>query len=120
VFSLFAYFALLNSDDVVKQVIVADRAYIDSHPAPKGMKYVETFMDGRAKKNYAGPGYKFSHDKFAFIPPKPFESFILDEETARWKAPVEYPKDGKGHVWDEGAKAWKEIVRSAPSKEEKK
>lgn len=115
-FSLFAYFALLDSNNNVRQVIVADEKFISSHPPAKGMRYVETFMDGGEKKNYAAPGFTYSEEKEAFIPQKPHDSFVLDEQTARWKAPVEYPKDGKGYVWNEKTKSWTPIVRTTQVK----
>ena len=59
--------------------------------------------------NYAGIGYTFDPDKGtdgAFIPPKPFESWLLDEDTCLWVAPVPYPTDGESYVWDEDAGDW--------------
>ena len=59
--------------------------------------------------NYAGIGYTFDPDKGtdgAFIPPKPFESWILNEATCLWDAPVPYPTDGAIYTWDEDAEAW--------------
>ena len=59
--------------------------------------------------NYAGIGYTFDPDRGtdgAFIPPKPFESWLLDEATCLWNAPVPYPEDGQLYVWDESAGEW--------------
>jgi hypothetical protein len=58
------------------------------------------------RKNYAGLGYTYDQDRDAFIPPKPFDSWILDEETAHWKAPVPAPEDGV-YSWDEETLSWK-------------
>ena len=61
------------------------------------------------RKNYAGIGFTFDPDKGtdgAFIPPKPFESWVLDEDTCLWEAPVPYPEDGGVYTWDEDAGDW--------------
>ena len=60
--------------------------------------------------NYAGIGYTYDEERDAFIPPKPFESWILDEDTCLWEAPIPYPADGGEYVWDEGAGDWVEVV----------
>ena len=62
------------------------------------------------RKNYAGIGYTYDEDRDAFIPPKPFDSWILDEETCLWEAPIPYPADGGEYVWDEEAGDWVEVV----------
>jgi len=61
------------------------------------------------RKNFAGIGYKYDAAKDAFIPPKPFESWILDEETCLWGSPVSYPTDGDFYVWDEETLAWSKV-----------
>ena len=58
------------------------------------------------RKNYAGVGYTFDEERDAFIPPKPFESWLLDEDTCLWEAPVEYPTDGGMYAWDEASLSW--------------
>jgi hypothetical protein len=63
--------------------------------------------------NYAGIGFTFDPDKGAdgaFIPPKPFESWVLDEDTCLWEAPVAYPTDGAQYVWDEETGNWSEVT----------
>jgi len=62
------------------------------------------------RKNYAGVGYTYNQTKDAFIPPKPFDSWILNETTCLWEAPVDYPSDGKDYQWDESSTSWKEIT----------
>lgn len=62
------------------------------------------------RKNYAGKGYTYDAQRDAFIPPKPFASWILDENTCLWKPPVPYPRDGKKYNWDETTLQWKEIL----------
>jgi hypothetical protein len=56
--------------------------------------------------NYAGIGYTYDEDRDAFIPPKPFESWVLDEDTCLWEAPVAYPEDGESYEWDEELQEW--------------
>jgi len=56
--------------------------------------------------NYAGIGFTYDADRDAFIPPKPFESWVLDEDTCLWVAPVPYPGDGESYTWDEDAGDW--------------
>ena len=58
------------------------------------------------RKNYAGIGYLFDEARDAFIPPKPYESWLLNEDTCLWDAPVPYPTDGGMYVWDEAAGDW--------------
>ena len=56
--------------------------------------------------NYAGIGFTYDEGRDAFIPPKPFESWVLDEGTCLWTAPLPYPEDGGVYVWDEDAEDW--------------
>ena len=58
------------------------------------------------RKNYAGIGYTYDEERDAFIPPKPFESWLLDEETCWWIAPISMPEDGGDYTWDENAGDW--------------
>lgn len=58
------------------------------------------------RKNYAGVGFSYDEARDAFIPPKPFESWVLDEDTCLWVAPVPYPENGESYVWDEDAVDW--------------
>ena len=69
----------------------------------------QTFTDG-TRKNYAGIGYTYDEDKDAFIPKKPYASWILNEETCRWEAPSAMPDDGKKYEWNESTTSWDEIV----------
>ena len=58
------------------------------------------------RKNHAGIGYTYDEDRDAFIPPKPFNSWTLNEDTCRWEAPVAYPNDGQIYKWNEETKSW--------------
>ena len=64
----------------------------------------------RQRKNYAGIGYTYDKDRDAFIPPKPFDSWVLNEKTCLWQAPVAMPDDGKDYRWDEDTTSWVEVV----------
>ena len=61
------------------------------------------------RKNYAGIGYTYDEDRDAFIAPKPYASWILNEETCQWEAPVAYPDDGERYVWNESTTSWDQI-----------
>ena len=62
------------------------------------------------RKNYAGIGYTYDATRDAFIPPQPYPSWILDESSCLWNAPVPYPTDGKRYSWDEATQSWVEIT----------
>ena len=63
------------------------------------------------RKNYAGIGYTYDETLDAFIPPKPYASWLLNEETCNWNAPVEMPvEEGKFFIWDEDTTSWVEFV----------
>ena len=64
------------------------------------------------RKNYAGIGYTYDESKDAFIPPKPFNSWILNEDTCLWESPVSYPNDGKLYTWNEENTTWVEVIIS--------
>ena len=63
----------------------------------------QTSYNGNIRKNYAGIGYTYDEDRDAFIPKKPYASWILNEETCHWEAPVAYPTDGETYQWNETA-----------------
>ena len=65
------------------------------------------------RKNYAGIGYKYDADRDAFIAPKPFASWLLDDFTCQWKAPTPMPTDGKMYSWDEATTSWVETESEA-------
>jgi hypothetical protein len=62
------------------------------------------------RKNYAGIGYTYDEGRDAFIPPKPYNSWVLDEETCQWKAPVEMPTNNKKYSWNEATTSWVEVA----------
>lgn len=98
---------------VVTQVIVAEQDVIDSGLFGDG--WVQTSYntkggqhhEGRPlRKNYAGIGFSYDANLDAFVPPKPFTSWVLDENTCLWNAPVAYPTDGQLYKWDEQVQNW--------------
>ena len=64
------------------------------------------------RKNYAGIGYTYDRVRDAFIPPQPYASWVLNEDTCLWDAPVAYPDDGKAYKWDEATTNWVEVVEN--------
>jgi hypothetical protein len=103
-------------DGVVTQVIVAEpeffQTFVDSSPG----EWIQTSYNTHGgehklggtplRKNYAGIGFTYDRVKDAFIPPKPFASWVLNEDTCLWDAPVAMPDDGKVYVWDEATTNW--------------
>jgi len=117
-----AHFAQLNEENLVTQVIVvanqdtADKDGVENEAIGiefctnlLGGKWVQTSYNGNIRKNYAGVGYKYDKDLDAFIPPQPFASWTLNNETAQWEAPTPYPTDDKRYTWDEATTSWVEV-----------
>jgi hypothetical protein len=69
-------------------------------------KWKQTSYNGKIRKNYAGVGYTYDSVRDAFIPPQPFPSWVLNEETCQWDAPVAMPADGQLYNWDEASLSW--------------
>lgn len=117
-----AHFAQINEDNIVTQVIVvanqdtADKDGVENEAIGAqfcnnllGGNWKQTSYNGRIRKNYAGIGYKYDATLDAFIPPQPFNSWVLDETTCQWKAPVDYPTDGGRYSWNEETLTWDAI-----------
>ena len=101
---------------IVTQVIVAEQDVIDS--GLFGTGWVQTSYNTRGgqhpngtplRKNYAGVGYTYDEQRDAFIPPKPFASWVLNEDTCLWDAPVAMPNDGAVYQWNEANVAWEKV-----------
>jgi len=73
-----------------------------------GTNWFQTSYNGNYRKNFAGIGYTFDPIRQAFIPPQPFPSWILNDETCRWDPPSPYPTDDKNYEWDEDTLSWVE------------
>ena len=103
-----SHFAEIDSDSIVQRVIVAEQDFINSGVVGDSFNWVQTSYNGNFRKNYAGSGYTYDKAKDAFIAPKPYPSWTLVEATCQWKAPVDYPRDGKMYSWNEATTAWDE------------
>jgi hypothetical protein len=109
-----AHYAFLDNDNIVTEVIVGidETELIEGkHPEVwygefRGQTCKRTSYNGNYRKNYAGLGYKYDEALDAFIPPKPYESWLLNEDTALWEAPVAYPEDGGMYSWNEDTGSW--------------
>jgi len=110
------YFAKLDSENIVI-FVTAGRAEDDGREFAlferTGDVYRQTYLDGSARFNYAGIGFTYDADRDAFIPPQPFPSWVLDEDTCLWVAPIAYPAEGD-HVWDEETTDWVEVPDETP------
>jgi hypothetical protein len=104
---------------IVTQVIVAEQQFINTGLVGDPKSWIQTSYnthggkhpEGRPlRKNYAGIGYSYDAVRDAFIPPKPFNSWVLDEETCLWQAPTPMPEDGKIYTWNEEQTAWVEVT----------
>jgi hypothetical protein len=128
---IMAHFAQLDVNNVVSQVIVVHNNELlddqDSEREELGIAFcrslfgaetlwVQTSYNANFRKNYAGIGYTYDAVRDAFISPKPYPSWILNEDTCQWQAPVPYPNDGSSYAWNEGvsgeaqAFSWVEIT----------
>ena len=72
--------------------------------------WMQTSYNGTIRKNYAGIGFTYDLQRDAFIPPKPFNSWVLNETTCLWDAPVAYPTDDKRYIWNEETTNWVEVT----------
>ena len=112
-------------DGVVTQVLVAEQDFINSGAVGDPAQWIQTSYNTRAgvhyepnsatpsadqskalRKNYAGIGYSYDAARDAFIPPKPYASWLLDDATGTWVPPVAYPTDDQQYNWDEATVSW--------------
>jgi len=118
-----AHFAKLDDNNTVLEVLVvhnnittidgveSEQAGIDFLTNLLGYSnWKQTSYNNNLRKNFAGVGYEYSQDLDAFIPPKTFNSWILNTSTCLWEAPVAYPTDGKDYTWNEEDQAWVEFI----------
>lgn len=110
-----SHWAELDKNSVVLRVLVGDNNDPNGDEGYQwlldnlGGTWMKTSYNATIRKNYAGIGYTYNETLDAFIPPKPFESWILDEETARWESPVPYPEGEGMYTWNEETTAWDEV-----------
>lgn len=120
-----AHFAKLDPQSVVIDVNVVDNTTIDNLPFPEsepvGISFLtewsggyplwkQTSYNSNFRKNYAGIGFTYDSVLDAFIPPKPYPSWLLNTETCQWQAPIPYPNDNGRYIWDENTQSWIEIT----------
>ena len=117
-----SHFAKLDANNVVVFVTVGrqeDDGREDELTARTGDVYKQTSYNTHGgvhalggvpfRKNYAGIGYTYDAERDAFIPPKPYSSWLLDDDTCLWQPPTPYPDDGGMHAWDEDTLTWVEV-----------
>lgn len=117
------------TDGKVTQVIVAEQEFFDTFVDSSPGEWIQTSYNTRGgvhyqpnsqepsadqskalRKNYAGVGYTYDPTRDAFIPPQPFASWVLNDDTCLWEAPVAMPQDGKVYQWNEDTKNWIEVA----------
>ena len=111
-----SHFAKINAQGIVEQVIVAEQQFIDT--LPDKTSWVQTSYntsggkhpEGKPlRKNYAGIGFTYDPQRDAFMPPKPYSSWTLNEQTCNWDSPIPYPNDGSIYSWNEGTQVWDKV-----------
>jgi len=117
-----AHFVRLENGIVVQGIVVNNVELLDENGVEseaKGIAFCSNLLGGtwkqtsynaRIRKNYAGIGYTYDETLDAFVPPKPFASWLLDTDKAQWKAPVDMPSDDKRYSWNEATTSWDELV----------
>lgn len=114
-----AHYAFLDENNVVTEVITGRNEYevVDGitdweeyYGNFRGQRCVRTSYNGNVRKNFAGKGYTYDEDRDAFIPPKAFSSWVLNEESCTWEAPVAYPEDGVMYQWNEDTLSWDPVT----------
>ena len=116
-----SHFAQIDENNVVTQVLVIEQDVVDSGLFGDPASWIQTSYNTHGgvhtlggtplRKNYAGIGYTYDATRDAFIPPKPFASWVLNEETCLWDAPTPMPvEEGKIFVWNEETTSWVEFT----------
>jgi hypothetical protein len=117
-----AHFAKLENNVVTQVIVVSNQDILDEKGQESedvgiafcsnllGGTWLQTSYNGKIRKNYAGIGYTYDEALDAFIPAKPFASWVLDDTTCQWKAPVAMPTDDKRYTWNEETKSWDEVT----------
>ena len=113
-----AHFVRLENGVVVQGIVVSNQDTADEHGVEKeelgiafcsnllGGTWKQTSYNARIRKNYAGVGYTYNETLDAFVPPKPYASWVLDQDKAQWKAPVDYPTEEGHFTWNEETLTW--------------
>ena len=109
-----AHYAFLDDNNLVVEVIVGiDETELIEEMEPeswysnfRGLVCKRTSYNNNIRKNFAGIGYTYSEELDAFIPPQPYDSWSLNEDSCQWECPVEYPNDGLDYKWNEDLLDW--------------
>ena len=114
-----AHYAKVNNG-IVETVIVAEAEFFDTFVDSSPGQWIQTSYNTKGgvhlnggtplRKNYAGVGFTYDIVRDAFIEPKPYSSWTLNETTCQWEAPTSYPDDGDEYEWDESTTAWVAVV----------
>jgi hypothetical protein len=108
-----SHFAEIDENNVVVRVLVGDNDMpnegYDWFVETFGGRWIQTSYNNKIRKNFASVGFTYDEDLDAFISPKPFESWTLNQETAQWEAPVAYPTDGEVYYWNEAEVTWQAV-----------
>ena len=118
-----AHYAFLDENNMVTEVITGiDETELIEGLSPeewygnfRGQRCVRTSYNGNIRKNYAGIGFSYDVERDVFIPPKPFASWLLDENTFQWEAPVPHPVDGEPYYWIEAEQNWSILPEVGPT-----
>jgi hypothetical protein len=113
-----AHYAFLDLDNIVTEVIVGvDENELIEGKDPetwygefRGQVCKRTSYNGNIRKNYAGLGFTYDEGRDAFIPPRPYESWLLHEDTCQWQAPLSYPEGELMYLWNESLVEWEPIT----------
>jgi len=113
---MMAHFAEINSNNIVIRVAVIDEQFEKNGEEwckkffTSNNKWKQTSYNGSIRKNFAGIGYSYDEKRDAFIEPKPYNSWILNEETCIWEAPIEIPKGRDRFDWNENNQNWEILL----------
>ncbi len=110
------HYAQVGKNGNIIRVIVADQEFINSGAVGDPKEWVETAKDGSIRKNYAGKNCTYDKERDAFIPPKKYSNWVLDEKTVKWVPPKERPREvpeGKRADWDDRNNDWVVVDNSA-------
>jgi hypothetical protein len=108
-----SHWAEIDENNTVLRVLVGNNSEPDEGEAfmnSLGGTWVKTSYNGNIRKNFAGIGFTYDAGRDAFIPPKPYESWLLNEDTCLWGAPVPYPNNGVMYTWNEELADWQAII----------
>ena len=100
---------IARTGDVYRQTSYNTHAGVHYTTDEEGNRVPSEDQSKALRKNYAGIGHTYDEERDAFIPPQPYESWVLNEDTCLWDAPVPYPTDGAIYTWDEESVAWLQV-----------